>query len=208
MTLRAVLFDLGGVVLGSPFRGFLEYDAEAGLALGTVLRLIGAGGSAGAWERLERGELDMESFYAAFDAEAAAAGVRISSAALMDRIAETTPILEPMVDAVRRLRGHGLRAGALTNNWLSGDQQGKMAQLRGEFDAFVESARVGMRKPDPRIYALACESLGVPPAEVVFLDDIGQNLKPARAMGMTTIKVQDPLTALGELEQLLGVSLR
>ncbi len=80
-------------------------------------------------------------------------------------------------------------------------------RLAAHFDVFVESAVVGLRKPDPRIYALVCEELGVPPPRVAFLDDIGRNLKPARALGMATIKVDDPVPALRELGTLLGLEL-
>ena len=66
---------------------------------------------------------------------------------------------------------------------------------------------VGLRKPDPRIYRLVCRELGVEPAEAVFLDDIGRNLKAARARGMATIKVEEPIAALRELETLLGIDL-
>ena len=82
-----------------------------------------------------------------------------------------------------------------------------MVLLRPEFDIFIESAREGLRKPDPRIYELACQRLGVAPSEVVFLDDIGENLKPARRLGMTTIKVVDPAVALAELEAILQLRL-
>jgi epoxide hydrolase-like predicted phosphatase len=126
----------------------------------------------------------------------------------MGLIAEYSPIRPQMVSAVRRLRERGVRTAALTNNWVSADQQDKMDSLRAEFDVFVESARVGMRKPDPRIYLLACEQLAVEPAQAAFLDDLGENLKAARALGMITIKVTEPEAALSALEQLVGFGLR
>ena len=150
----------------------------------------------------------MASFFNAFDAELRAAGLPGSGAALMERVAQESQPRSFMVRAVRRLREQGLRTAALTNNWVNEDQTSKMDLLRGEFDVFVESARVGLRKPDPRIYLLTCEKLGVAPAEAAFLDDIGENLKAARALGMTTIKVADPEVALAELEALLNLSLR
>ena len=111
-----------------------------------------------------------------------------------------------MLEAVRRIRGRGLRAGALTNNWVrEGPREGH--RLREHFDVFVESAVVGLRKPDPRIYTLVCRELGVEPARAAFLDDIGRNLKTARALGMATIKVDDPDLALRELAALLGFDL-
>jgi epoxide hydrolase-like predicted phosphatase len=105
---------------------------------------------------------------------------------------------------VARIRGRGLRAAALTNNWGGDGTQ----ILREHFDPFVESCVVGLRKPDPRIYLHACEAAGVRPPEAVFLDDIGRNLKPARELGMRTIKVDDPDAALAELEDALGFALR
>jgi epoxide hydrolase-like predicted phosphatase len=205
---EAVIFDLGGVVLGSPLQSLLRYESERGLEPGFLGRLITRNGERGAWQRLERGELGLEAFYAAFDAEARAAGAEISSAELMTRIEDGSPVLEPVVEAIRRVRAHGLRAGALTNNWFSEDQTRKLARLRPHFDVMVESAREGMRKPDPRIYAIACQRLSVSPPRAVFLDDIGANLKAARDLAMTTIKVSDPLVALEELERVLGLPLR
>lgn len=204
----AVIFDLGGVVLGSPLQVFAELERELGVQAGSLGRLIVANGDHGAWPRLERGELDMASFVEALDREFAVAGVRVSSAALMERIALASQPRPAMVEAIRRLRRHGLRTAALTNNWVSDDQAGKMNLLRPEFDAFVESAREGMRKPDPRIYRLVCERLQVTPEQAIFLDDIGANLKAARALGMLTIKVVDPDVALRELESALGLPLR
>ena len=207
MRFRAVIFDLGGVVLGSPLQAFREYEAARGLPPAFIGRLIGETGPGGAWSRLERGELEMAAFMQAFDAEAAARGQRIDTAALMERVHASSAPRETMLIAVRRLRQAGLRTAALTNNWVSEDQLAKMALLRPEFDVFVESARVGLRKPDPRIYQLVCELLKVRPDESVFLDDIGSNLKPARALGMVTIKVDDPEAALRALGSLVGLEL-
>ncbi|HMI93437.1 MAG TPA: HAD family phosphatase [Polyangiales bacterium] len=208
MTFRAVIFDLGGVVLGSPLHAFRDYESELGLPAGSLGRAVNAAGAEGAWSRLERGELAMDQFFTAFDAEMAAAGAQISAVALMERIALASGVRPQMVAAIRRLRARGLRTAALTNNWVNADQTLKMDTLRDEFDVFVESAREGMRKPDPRIYQLVCDRLGVAPAEAVFLDDIGENLKAARALGMATIKVDDPDQALAELERTLGLPLR
>jgi len=110
-----------------------------------------------------------------------------------------------MLEAIRRIRAHGLLAAALTNNWITEDAG--TGVLRPHFDVFIESAAIGLRKPDPRIFQRACEALRVAPAEAVFLDDIGANLKAARALGMTTIKVADPAAALAELEGVLGFAL-
>lgn len=206
MTISAVIFDLGGVVLGSPIQAFRTYERAAGLPDRFVSELILDGGSHGAWARFERGELDMPRFIEALDAEA---GDRpaFSATALMQAVAESGVIRPRMVAAIRTLREAGLKAAALTNNWKSDDQHQKMDTLRTEFDIFVESWRVNMRKPDPRIYQHVCDVLAVSPQAVVYLDDIGANLKPARAMGMTTIKVEAPDDALAALGAAVGLDL-
>lgn len=195
-------------MLDSPLQVFAEYERELGLAAHTLNKAIVAAGSGSAWARLERGEVSMSEFIAAFDAEFAAIQVVVSAEVLMTRIADNTALRPAMIAAIRTIRGAGLKTAALTNNWSSADQTQKMDALRNEFDVFIESAKVGLRKPDPRIYELACRSLEVQPTEAVFLDDIGLNLKAARALGLHTIKVEDAPTALAELERLLGLSLR
>ena len=207
MAIRAVIFDLGGVILGSPIDAFTAYEAELGLPHQFLNRMIVDNGEGGAWQRLERGELAMPEFLDAFDQEVAAAGVQISAATLMQRVAQVSQPRPEMLAAIGRIREAGLRVAALTNNWASEDQRSKMSLLRDHFDVFVESVREGLRKPDPRIYALVCNRLGVAAVEAVFLDDIGRNLKPARAMGMTTIRVSSAPQALSELEPVLGLSL-
>lgn len=207
MSIAAVIFDLGGVVLESPMAVFAAYERELGLPPHTLNRGIVAAGARGAWARLERGELSMREFHVAFDQENAAAGVMISTELLMTRVAAESGVRMFVVDAIRRLRAGNLKVAALTNNWVSDDQNHKMDVLRGEFDVFIESTRVGLRKPDVRIYELACKELGAAPQSVAYLDDIGLNLKPARALGMTTIKVDDIHTALAELARAVGFAL-
>lgn len=207
MSIAAVIFDLGGVVLDSPLEVFVTYETELGIPPHTVNRNIVAAGHQGAWSRLERGELSMFEFYAAFDAEMAGNGLQVSGEAIMKRLADSTAIRPAAVQAIRKLRAAGRKVAALTNNWANDDQGSKMEILRNEFDVFIESTRVGLRKPDPRIYQLACSELGVEPQQTAFLDDIGLNLKAARALGMTTIKVVSLPEALAELSKVTGVDL-
>jgi putative hydrolase of the HAD superfamily len=203
---RAVVFDLGGVVLDSPLHAIARYEREAGVPSGFVNRVVVATGAAGAWARLERGELRLEAFFAAFERECAAAGHALSARAMMERIAASSAPRPEMLRAIRALRALGVAVGALTNNWEGdGTRREGHEDLRALFDAFVESSAVGLRKPDPRIYELACEVLRVRPPEAVFLDDIGRNLKAARALGMATIKVEEPRAALRELARVLGL---
>ena len=204
---RAVIFDLGGVVMGSPLHAIAEYERELGIPLGFVNRLVAAGGKHGAWSRLERGELALADFFPAFDRECAAAGHAISARAMMERIGEAAQPRPAMLGAILRIRARGLATAALTNNWVGEDRRDAGPPrdwLGAHFDVVVESSAEGLRKPDPRIYALVLERLRVAAAEAIFLDDIGGNLKPARALGMTTIKVDDEAQALADLARALG----
>jgi len=204
--IAAVVFDIGGVVQESPLDAIARYEADHGLAPHAINRAVVATGERGAWSRLERGELTLERFFAPFEADCRAHGVEVSGERLMAYIARAGVARPPMVRAICRIRERGLRVGALTNNWAT-EQPQPPSPLRELFDVFVESRAVGMRKPDPRIYRLVCRELGVEPARTAFLDDIGANLKSARALGMATIKVVDPDAALRELGVLLGFDL-
>ena len=209
MAIEGVLFDMGGVVMDSPLHAIARYEQARGLPRNAINRAIAASGEAGAWARLERGELTADTFCAPFEADCRAHGVEVSGRDIMAAIAEAGVARPMMLEAIRRLRAHGLRVGALTNNWKrSGSEDDVIPHaLRGHFDVFIESRAVGLRKPDPKIYELACHELRVPPDRTAFLDDIGTNLKSARALGMTTIKVDDPQQALEELSRLVHLDL-
>ena len=198
-----VLFDLGGVVMESPLHSIARFEAAHGLPAGVINRAIREGP---AWSRLERGELTVEAFVEPFEADCRACGATLSAAALMAAIAEAGKPRQVMVEALRRLRARGLRVAALTNNWVS-ERPRAPHPVREHFDVFIESSVVGMRKPDPRIYELTCRELGVSPSRAAFLDDLGTNLKAARALGMTTIKVEEPEPALRELSTVVGFAL-
>ncbi len=206
MPYRGVIFDLGGVVCGSPLHAIAAFEQEQGIPSGFVNHVVVTTAPGGAWSRLERGELDLPAFFTAFEADCTAAGQSVDARAMMARVAEAATPRPVMLEAIRRLRAKGFRVAALTNNWRT--ETDATSELGTHFDVVVESAKEGLRKPDPRIYRLACERLGVSPEEAVFLDDIGLNLKSAKALGMTTIKVADPDDALAELEDILGFELR
>ncbi len=212
MKYRAVIFDLGGVVFGSPLHAIRRYELANGIEENFVNRLVVSAGPEGSWQRMERGELVMgPGFFAAFDRDVKAAdpevAERFSAEDMMAAIAEESGPRPQMIDALRRLRSDGYTVAALTNNWVSEEERepkdageaAMRAEVRALFDEYIESSVVGLRKPDPAIYHLACGRIGVEFSEAVFLDDIGSNLKTARALGMTTIKVDDPDDALAEL---------
>jgi putative hydrolase of the HAD superfamily len=207
-TYRAVIFDLGGVVFPSPFEAFDAYDTDTGLPPGSVRALIRTSSEAGAWAALERGELGMNDFFSALELEAEANGFRLDARRLMQSVGSGFGPRPAMQRAIARIRAHGLRTAALTNNWPATDNGARSDRFADlQFDVVVESAVEGLRKPDPKIYALVLERLGVGAEEAVFLDDLGINLKPARSLGMTTIKVTDPDVALTELAATLGFEL-
>lgn len=209
VTVRAVLFDLGGVLTDSPLEGFAAYESSAGLPAGLIVRLNTTDPDANAWARYERGELDVAGFTEAFEAEAAAAGHRVEAARVLAALAP--PLRPAMVSAVRALRAAGFPLGLVTNNVAAMPRTGALGELLALFDAVVESSVEGVRKPEPEIYRLAlsrlCTAVGAAlvPSDCAYLDDLGVNLKPARALGFHTVKVTDPAAALAELSLLAGV---
>ena len=206
--IRAVLWDFGGVILSSPFDAFTRYETGHGLPEGFIRSLNATNPDTNAWARLERSEVDFDEFCSLFEAEATAAGHSVDARAVMALLAGE--IRPEMVEALRRCRKAGLKTACLTNNFVAfptTERTGGHAEVLELFDVIVESSKVGVRKPDPRFYEMACELLDIKPDEAVFLDDLGINLKPARAMGITTIKVEDPTKAIEELAAVLGMPL-
>jgi putative hydrolase of the HAD superfamily len=212
VTIRAAFFDFGGVILSSPFDAFNGFEDRHGLPRDFIRTINAADPDVNAWARFERSEVTFDEFCDLFEAECRAAGHEVAARDLMPLLAGEIRLA--MVQAVRRCSEEVLVTALLTNNWVSHDdrpaervQEGR-DEVLSLFDHVVESSRVGVRKPDPAFYEIACRMAGVEPAEVVFLDDLGVNLKPAAAMGMTTIKVIDPDVALKELERVVGFPLR
>ncbi len=208
---KAVIFDLGGVVFNSPMHAFSKLEKEHGLKHNFLNKMIVRNGEDSAWSKLERGlvSLDQE-FFDAFDKEIAEAGAPgFSSEKLMQAVNDSMGVNQCMLDAIELLRQNNFKVSALTNNWVEKDnKQGFGDPIKDHFDFFIESAVVGLQKPDPRIYELALNTLGAKAEETVFLDDIGRNLKSAHALGIHTIKVVDPLVAIQELENVLEIPLQ
>ncbi|HVN51362.1 MAG TPA: HAD-IA family hydrolase [Acidimicrobiales bacterium] len=214
--IRAVLFDFGGVIVDGPWDGFARYERDNGVPPGFIRRVNATNPDDNAWARLERGEVDLDGFADLFESEARELGHEVDGRAVLAQLVgggSAGRVRPQMVDALRRC-SERLVTGLLTNNFLTGAGgdgegwgEGPYAEVLALFDAIVESSRTGVRKPDPRFYELACELLEIEPPEAVFLDDLGVNLKPARAMGMTTIKVGDPDQAIADLEEVVGFTL-
>jgi putative hydrolase of the HAD superfamily len=207
MSVRAVMFDFGGVISSSPFEAFEHLETERGLPRGFIRTVNATNPDDNAWARLERGEVGVALFGELWAAEAQALGGHdIDGRLVLERLAGE--IRPKMVEAIRRC-GEVFKTACLTNNFVRAEAElsAEVAGVYALFDAVLESRVLGVRKPDPRFYELACEALGVEPHEAVFLDDLGINLKPARALGMHTIKVTDPDQALAELGRVTGLSL-
>jgi len=208
--IRAALFDFGGVILSSPFEAFASFEKERGLPEGFLRSVNATNPDDNAWAKLERTEVDFEQFGELFAVESKALGHEVDGRHVLGLLMGS---LRPaMVEAVRRC-DERLKTGLLTNNFVTTadghvDRESEMGAVMAMFDVVVESSKAGVRKPDPRFYEIACAELQIDPSEAVFLDDLGINLKPARAMGMTTIKVGDPDIAIAELEVVVGFPLR
>ena len=216
----AVLWDFGGVILSSPFEAFNHYEAGAGLPRDFIRTVNATNPHTNAWARLERNDISPAEFDQAFADASRALGHEVRGADVLALLAgEVRP---QMVEALDALKAAGYKIACLTNNVVTSDSEfgddpaleviaddrsAAIASIMDRFDAVVESSKVGVRKPEPRFYEIACELLGVQPADCVFLDDLGINLKPAAAMGMTTIKVIDPDKALAELSTILDIAL-
>jgi putative hydrolase of the HAD superfamily len=210
----AVLWDFGGVILSSPFEAFRHYEREAGLPEDFIRSLNARNPDANAWAKMERSEVSLDEFVALFESEAEAQGHKLSGWRVLQAI--SGDIRPQMVEALRRCRA-AFKVACITNNMKAGEGPGMarsaekaaaVAEIMTLFEHVVESSKLGFRKPDPRIYRHACDLLGVAPQRCVYLDDLGVNLKPARAMGMRTIKVGDPDVAIAELEAMVGIPLR
>jgi putative hydrolase of the HAD superfamily len=210
MTVRAAFFDFGGVILSSPFEAFNRYEREHDLPQGLIRTINSTNPDANAWARFERSEVGFDEFCDLFEAEARQLGHELAARDVIPLLAGD--IRDEMVEALRRC-SEVLVTACLTNNWVAFDdvpsdgRAGGRDHVLGLFDHVIESSKVGVRKPDPAFYELACSTAGVEPTEVVFLDDLGVNLKPAREMGMTTIKVVDAGEAIAELEAVVGFPL-
>lgn len=208
--IKAVLWDFGGVILTSPFEAFRRYESEHNLPLDFIRSVNSTDPHTNAWALMERSEVTPQQFDDLFATESDALGHRVSGADVLSLLAgDVRPGMVAMLD---RVKTAGFRVACLTNNIVGGDgldvsQNARSVQIAGimaKFDVIVESSKIGVRKPEPRFYEVACELLGVLPEECVFLDDLGINLKPAAAMGMATIKVTSEDQAIADLSAALG----
>jgi putative hydrolase of the HAD superfamily len=209
--IEAVIWDFGGVLTTSPFEAFMRYEMERGLPADIIRRTNAENHLENAWAKFERAEIDAAAFDELFAAESRALGAEIRGRDVLPLL--SGDLRPEMVEALRRVK-QSFKTGCITNNLPAnaiGSKTGRslyVAEVMALFDHVIESAKIGLRKPDPRIYTMMTDKLGVDPKRCVYLDDLGVNLKPARAMGMTTVKVLNAPQAIAELEAATGLVLR
>ncbi len=213
MEYNTVIFDFGGVITSSPFEAFNRMEAERGLPHDFVRRVNSLNPDSNAWAKFERAECNAAEFDTLFAAEANALGHHLDGASVINCLAGD--IRPEMVAALDHVKSLGFALGCITNNVPSGkgagmaaseDKAVAVAAVMARFDHILESSKVGVRKPDPRIYAMMCDALAVAPSRCIYLDDLGINCKPAAAMGMAAIKVTSGAQALNDLGALLALT--
>lgn len=209
-----IIFDFGGVITASPFEAFNRLEEERGLPRDFVRRVNAADPDTNAWAKFERAEIDAAAFDALFAAEAKALGHDLEGEAVLAVLAGA--VRPAMVAALDTLKADGFGIACITNNVPSGKGAGmarseelaaEVAAIMARFDHVIESSKVGVRKPDPRIYEMMCEKLGARPANCIYLDDLGINCKPASQLGMHAIKVTSGEQALADLSAALEMDL-
>ena len=213
MAFKGIFWDFGGVIADSPFANLSRLEQRLGLPENFLRMTNAVNPDTNAWAQFERGDIDLDRFDALFREETAARGHPVSGRDLIPLL--QVPVRPRMVALIERLASDYLQ-GCLTNNLPVGDgaamshdpaHAAACAAVLARFDFVLESSRSGCRKPEPAFYELALDRSGLAAEQVVFLDDLGINLKPARAMDMTTIKVTSERQAIEALGEVLGVSL-
>jgi putative hydrolase of the HAD superfamily len=208
---EAVIWDFGGVLTTSPFEAFARFETERGLPADIIRRTNAANHRENAWAQFERAEVDIETFDQLFAAESLALGAEVRGKDVLPLL--SGDLRPEMIEALRRVKSR-FKTGCITNNLPANairSRSGRslyVAEVMALFDHIIESAKIGLRKPDPRIYQMMVDALGVDPKRCVYLDDLGVNLKPAREMGMITIKVISAPQAIEELEAATGLALQ
>lgn len=207
---EAVIWDFGGVITSSPFVAFRRYEETHGLPKDFIRSVNSNNPDNNAWAKFERSEIEAAEFDVLFRTESANLGHEVAGQDILGLL--SGQIRPAVVDALKICKSHA-KVGCITNNIRTGRGQGMAAsqdkanqasEVFALFDHVIESSKIGIRKPDPAIYSMMCLALEVNPSNCVYLDDLGINLKPARALGMTTIKVVDEQQLLDDLKEVTG----
>ena len=212
--IKAVFWDFGGVITSSPFEAFNKYEKHNNLPSDFLRKVNSTNPDDNAWAKLERSEVNLDEFDLLFEKESKTLGYAIKGKEVIALL--QGQVRPEMLNALQRIKGNLIQA-CLTNNIQSLKEEafdegnvsvaGKHDEIMGLFDFVIESSKVNLRKPDPAFYKMACEKAKIEPSEAVFLDDLGINLKPARILGMETIKVINSKAALNELQKLVPIKI-
>jgi epoxide hydrolase-like predicted phosphatase len=209
MTIEAVIFDFGGVFTSSPFTGLHQWHVEKGLDPAKGLRLVFGPYDQDTdhpWHRVERGEIALEAAAEQIKALAAESGMDLDLREMFGALGGADGARQDVVEIALDIRRRGFRTALITNNIAEfSDGWRAMIPVEEIFEVVVDSSAIGIRKPNPRIYELTLEQLGVEAGASVFLDDAAGNIDAARAVGMHAILVGDDHTvAFAELDALLA----
>jgi putative hydrolase of the HAD superfamily len=209
--IEAVIWDFGGVFTTSPFEAFNRYEAARGLPHDFIRTVNATHPDHNAWALFERAEITTAEFDARFREEAIALGHDVPGADVLPLL--SGDVRHAVVAALKDCKARGLKVGCITNNVKTGSGAGmassmekaaQVADIMAQFDVVIESSKAGVRKPDPRIYQMMLEALGVAAANCIYLDDLGINCKPASALGMKAIKVTGEAQLLADLARALN----
>lgn len=203
MKYKAIIWDFGGVITSSPFEAFNEFEEANSLPKDIIRTINSENPDMNAWAQFESNSITIGQFNDLFLKEAKAKGFDIKGRDIIKLLKGS--IRENMVSFLRELKSD-FKLGCITNNVKSSsaeDTDNETKEAMSIFDHVIESSIVGIRKPNPEIYMMSCDALNVSPDQCIYLDDLGINLKPARELGMTTIKVIQPEDAIQEVRNLL-----
>ena len=203
MKYKAILWDFGGVITSSPFEAFNNFEETNGLPKDIIRTINSENPDMNAWAQFESNSITIDEFNDLFLKEAKAKGFDIKGKDIIKLLKGS--IRENMVSFLRELKSD-FKLGCITNNVKSSSEENtdnETEEVMSIFDHVIESSIVGIRKPNPEIYMMSCDALNVSPDQCIYLDDLGINLKPARELGMTTIKVIQPEDAIQEVRNLL-----
>ncbi len=203
MKYKAIIWDFGGVITSSPFEAFNQFEEANGLPKDIIRTINSENPDTNAWAKFESDSITIDVFNDLFLKEAKAKGFDIKGRDIIKLLKGS--IRKNMVSFLRELKSD-FKLGCITNNVKSSSEENndnETKEAMSLFDHVIESSIVGIRKPNPEIYMMSCDALKVSPDQCIYLDDLGINLKPARELGMTTIKVIQPEDAIQEVRNLL-----
>ena len=203
MKYKAIIWDFGGVITSSPFEAFNNFEEANGLPKDIIRTINSENSDMNAWAQFESNSITIDEFNDLFLKEAKAKGFDIKGRDIIKLLKGS--IRENMVSFLRELKSD-FKLGCITNNVKPSSEENtdnETKEAMSIFDHVIESSIVGIRKPNPEIYMMSCDALNVSPDQCIYLDDLGINLKPARELGMTTIKVIQPEDAIQEVRNLL-----